>query len=90
MVYALKRAIKVEAVRYSRALAISRNRIEIDLVKKLKEGHKSGMASNVPAVRLALYKHFNAKHEGCIIRARRHALRIKRIIAVRNEATRPP
>lgn len=70
--------IKADSVKYSKPLAIFRNRIEGYLVKKLEAAHRSGPESNVLAARSST-KLFNAKHEGCVVGTRMRAMRNEEI-----------
>lgn len=56
-------AINAEAIRYSKELALDRNRVEGELVRKLQETISSIAACDVLAAKLAPNQHFNDKHE---------------------------
>lgn len=71
--FALKTAIMVEAIRYSKQLALER--VEGEIVGKLEEALSGGDAPNVLAARMNLDQSFNVKHQGCTVRARMRALR---------------
>lgn len=81
--------IKAKSVRYSKVLAINRNRIGGDLVKKLEEARRGGIAPSVLAAKLTFDQHSNAMHEGCAVRATMRALRNKERPEWRNEGTKP-
>lgn len=72
--YNLKRAIKVESLRFSKLLAVERNRLVGDLATKLEEAIRNHIANGVQVARLVLNEHFNTNHEGRIVKAKVHVL----------------
>lgn len=57
--------------------------LEGDLIRKLDEMLRKGIAIDVLAAKLALDQLFNAKDEGCFIRVRAWTLRRKEMKVVR-------
>jgi hypothetical protein len=80
---ALKRAFRVEASKFSKQIAIDKFRVEGDVVEKLEEAIRKGIATDVLAARLVLDQFFDGKHEGCVVRAKARAQRQEGTKAVR-------
>lgn len=70
----LKRAIYFKSIRFSQQLSLDKLRIEGKLVKDLEEAMDSGNASQVLVAWSVLYRHLEAKHEGCRVRTKLHAI----------------
>ncbi len=79
----LKWAIRVESIKFSKELAVENNRLEGELVSKLEEAIRTGIATDVLAARMALDHFFAAKHQGCVVRAKARALKCEGTKAVR-------
>ena len=80
---ALKRAFRAVALGFSKEIVLDKSRVEGELVRNLEEALRKGIATDVLAARLVLDQFFNAKHEGCVVRARARALRHEGTKAVR-------
>lgn len=62
--------IRIELKRLCKGLTEERNRVEIELIKKLDEAFRKSIAANVFTARFALDQFLNAKHEDSIARAK--------------------
>lgn len=75
--------IRVDAVRLGKEIVLDESKTEGYLVRKLEDVLRKGIATDMLAARLVFDQFFYAKHEGCIVRARVHVLRLKGTKAVR-------
>lgn len=77
MVDSLNRVIRAGSKAFKEWLVIERNGLKGELVSKLEETIKKSIVTDVLAARMTRDEFFEPKYEGCIVRAKVHALKLE-------------